>query len=290
MLSPLSFILISCLPKKQGPEKLKVCCSVPALYDWTRNLADESTNTSIYIKLLVKNGLYYHNYIPSDKDKEDVLGADLLIYIGGPSEKWIDDILSQESQADTHPDRLLLRLMDFVESQDEHFILSPRDAIICCNKIEEKLCELEPEKTESLGKSTAAYIAQLNLLDMSYKQLAKKMQGKPFIICDRFPFRYLFEQYGLEYISAFPDCPAGEQAAFTKSYLGAKIDEFKINAVYIMENSDNKFSNSVIAYSKNPKCDTFMLDSLESATLSSLFDGDVYISAARSNLEKLQKN
>ncbi len=287
--------LCSCTPKKKGSTRLKVIASVPVIYDWTRNLMDEPTNTTLFLNLIIKNGLDYHNFNAGITEENLINSADLLIYVGGPSEKWIDDIVAKGSAE--KPGRLVLRLSDYAGTEntplDEHFILSPDLAKICCEKITEYLCKLDAQNEEAYKNYSSKYSQLLSMLDSTYKIQAQKAEAQTFIICDRMPFKFLFEQYGFNYISIFDQCPAPEKSnppLETIKQFGCKIDDSGATAVYVFEDSDKKLAKQVIGNSKNPKCDTLVFDSMESLTLSQLFSGKNYINIMQNNLTLLRPN
>ena len=285
------FLLTSCLPKKQMlSPRLKVVTTTPVIYDWTRNIIDENSNTTLYLSLVIKHGFNYHDYIPSEPEEETIKNADLFIYTGGTSEQWAKKLAGANS----------LNLSDIqtedisFSTADEHFILCPQNAIICCRKICEKIYELDPANAETYKTKCQDYIAQLELLDSAFQLTAQKAAATTFIFCDRFPFKCLFDSYGFNYTGIYDACPAPlnlkDQEKEKAMQLGKKIDELGANAVYVMEDSDKKLAKTVIGYSKNPKCDTVALDSLESATLSQLFNGKNYINTLRNDLTLLQLN
>ena len=290
--------LCSCVPKNKTSSRLKVIASMPVVYDWTRNLMDESTNTKFFLNLIIKNGLNYHNQTPGTTEENLINTANLLIYVGGPSEQWIDEIV--ENTAQTNPNRLVLKLIDYIEQDnaanttliDEHFILSPLHAITCCQKITEYLCLLDQENADSYNKFYEKYCRLISILDDTFRLQAQKAEGTTFIICDRMPLKYVFEQYGFNYIALYDTCPALQtqiELETIKQY-GKKIDESGAQAVYVFEDSDKKLANKIIGNSKNPKCDTLVFDSMESLTLSQLFNGKNYINIMQNNLTLLRPN
>ena len=288
--------LCSCVPKKKTASRLKVVASVPVIYDWTRNLMDEPTNTNLFLNLIIKNGLNYHNLIPGVTEENLINSADLLIYIGGPSESWIDEIVAKGSSE--KPDRLVLRLSDFIADKlgtdfDEHCIISPSVAQICSQKIFEYLCRLDSQNEQNYRQYIDKYSELLSVLDSTYKLQAQKTQNQTFIICDRMPFKSLFDEYGFNYIAVYDSCPAPQNEKLNIENLkqfGALIDNSGASAVYVFEDSDKKLAKQVIGNSKNPKCDTLVFDSMESLTLSQLFSGKNYLDIMRNNLTLLRPN
>ena len=268
---------------------------MPVIYDWTRSLMDESTNTKLFLNLIIKNGLNYHNQTPGTTEENLINTANLLIYVGGPSEQWIDDFV--QKSASEYSARLVLKLSDFVEHEsstplDEHFILSPELAQICCQKITEYLCMIDQENTAQYKQFNQKYLELLSILDSTWKIQAQKAQNTTFIICDRMPFKYLFDEYSFNYIALYNSCPPSleKPELDTLKKFGALIDSYGASAVYVFEDSDKKLANKVIANSKNPKCDTLVFDSMESLTLSQLFNGKNYINIMQNNLTLLCPN
>ena len=288
--------LCSCMPKKKESSRLKVVASVPVLYDWTRNLMDESENTNLFLNLIVKNGLQYHTFVPGITEENLINSADLLIYVGGPSEVWIDDVLKKDPNPKSG--RLILKLMDCFSDDteadlDEHFIISPVKAKICCQEISDYLCKLDPQNEAAYKENASKYKGLLSILDDSYQIQAQKTQEQTFIICDRMPFGPLFKEYGFNYLALYDKCPAPEKfqpEPDTIKLLGQAIDQTGAGAVYVFDNSDKKFAKQVIANSKNPKCDTLAFDSMEALTLSQLFSGKNYINIMQNNLTLLRPN
>jgi len=293
----LAFLLLSsCMPKKKTSSRLKVVASVPVLYDWTRNLMDERENTRLFLNLIVKNGLQYHSFSPGITEENLINSADLLIYVGGPSEQWIDDIIKNNPSA--KDGRLVLKLIDCItddssETPDEHFIFSPVKAKVCCQEISDYLCKLDPQNEASYKESCSKYKGLLSILDNSFQIQAQKTQNQDFIICDRMPFGPLFKEYGFNYVALYDKCPAPEKfqpETETIKEFGRKIDQTNAGAVYVFDNSDKKLAKQVIAASKNPKCDTLVFDSMEGLTLSQLFSGKNYINIMQNNLTLLRPN
>ena len=286
----------SCVPKHKGSARLKVVASVPVIYDWTRNLMNDSDNTNLFLNLIIKNGFNYHNLVPGVTEENLIDSANLLIYAGGESEKWIDEYVEKTSSE--HPDRIVLRLFDYAQLNDqteidEHILISPSQAVIFCNKISEALCTLDSENQALYKQCHEKYNQLLTILDDTYKLQAQKTKDTVFIICDCMPFKAFFNEYGFNYIAVYDYCPViktKQVITVNLKEFGEKIDETGASAVYCFENSDKKLAKQVIANSKNPKCDTLVFDSMESLTLSQLFSGKNYIDIMRNNLTLLRPN
>ena len=291
-----SLLLCSCVPKQKGPTRLKVIASMPVVYDWTRNLMNENENTTLFLNLIIKNGMSYHSCVPGITEENLINSAGLLIYVGGPSEKWIDEYVEKSREA--YPQRIVVRLIDYFYNEDgstpdEHFILSPEHAQVCCQKISEALCLLDGENASLYKQASTKYLELLSILDNSWKLQSQRLTDQSIIICDHMPFKYLFNEYGINYLCIYDECPVQKNASpdsNTLVQLGHKIDELGLTEVYVFESSDKKLAEQVISYSKNPKCDTLVFDCMESLTLSQLFSGKNYIDIMRNNLTLLRPN
>ena len=256
---------------------------------------DEATNTKLFLNLIIKNGVNFHNMLAGETEENLIASANLLIYTGGPSDSWIDQSL--EKTAEANPQRLVLRLCDYIPDADQtsfdsHSILTPSVTLICCQKISEYLCLVDSENTQAYKQYYSRYSELLSLLDNSWQIQGRNAADTTFIICDRMPFKYLFNHYGFNYIALYDECPTPEEKVSLEKIrdFGHEIDSFGASTVYAFEDSDKKLAKQVIANSKNPKCDTILFDSMESLTLSQLFSGKNYIDIMQNNLTCMRLN
>lgn len=291
-----STIFTSCIGKKPDiSNKKRVVTTIFPVYDWTRNIINEGNNENLLLNVIIKSGIDFHSYQASDADIAKISSADLFIYVGGDSDKWIDEILS--SPANTN--MIALNLMDVIKTQlktedmeyDEHIWLSPVYAILCCNAITEKLCQLDSENAGMYKELGDKYITRLTKLDEAYKMATENPQNKTFIFCDRFPFKNLFDLYDLKYYAAFSNCPAEiEATSDVTDFLTEKLLELNASAIYVSDTSDKKLARAVINNSKKPSCDIVVIDSLQSTTLNQAFYGKSYIKAMEDNLNAFRFN
>jgi zinc transport system substrate-binding protein len=173
---------------------------------------------------------------------------------------------------------------------DEHIWLSLLNAKICVQAISDALCKKAPEFAEFYKQNTATYIEELEMLDSSFRSVVATSAHDTLIFCDRFPFRYLTEDYGLNYTAAFDGCSAETEASFeTIANLSKALNESGVNAVIVLENNDKKIAKTVISNAKKPSCNTYTLDSLQSTALRDAFSGKTYIGTMRDNLGTIKK-
>ena len=293
-----------------APEKIDVICTTFSEYDWTRQIVGDSKN--VEITYLLGNGVDLHNYQPSAEDIMKISDCDMFVYVGGESDKWVDDALREARNKDMQVVKLLESIGDFAKEEeikegmeaeeeeeegeeegpeyDEHVWLSLRNAEICCDDICNALCKLDSAGAEGYKANLAAYNAELDALDSEYTDMANNAKVKTIVFGDRFPFRYLVDDYGIDYYAAFVGCSAETEASFeTIVGLSNKIDELGIDTVFTIENSDPSIAQAVIDNSENKDRSIETLNSIQSVTADTVSSGVTYISIMRQNLETLRK-
>ena len=105
------------------------------------------------------------------------------------------------------------------------------------------------------------------------------------VFADRFPFVYLFEDYGIDYYAAFEGCntDAGWDTATTVR-LAEKLGEVSAEYLFVTESSDERLANSVISAADNKDVRIAVLDSMQSAG----GDGTGYVEIMRANVAVLE--
>jgi zinc transport system substrate-binding protein len=176
------------------------------------------------------------------------------------------------------------------EERDEHVWLSLKNAQIICKAISESLQEIDPDNKEVYSTNADAYIKELISLDEKYQNTVEKAVQKTILFGDRFPFRYLTDDYGLTYYAAFPGCSAESEASFeTIVFLSGKVDELGLKNVLTIEKSDRKIAETIVGNTKEKNQKILALDSMQSKTSDDLEAGDTYLSVMENNLEVLKE-
>ena len=172
---------------------------------------------------------------------------------------------------------------------DEHIWLSVKNAKILCNTIAEKIAEVDPKNAKTYRANAAAYNAKLSSLDAQYQKIVDAASKKTVLFGDRFPFRYLVDDYGLSYYAAFVGCSAETEASFkTILFLAKKVDELGIPAVLTIEKSDGKIAKTIIKNTKAKNQKILTLDSMQSTTSNDIKKGITYLSIMTKNADVLK--
>ena len=243
----LSLCPVSGLAEEAG--KIRVVTTIFPIYDWVREIAGDTGNTEI--TLLLDSGVDLHSFQPSAQDILKVATCDLFIYVGGESDEWAEDALAEA----VNPDMVVISLVEALgenakaeeivegmqaeeeeeegeegeeeeEEIDEHVWLSLRNAQVFTSAIADALVQKDPANADSYRANAEAYGAKLAALDAAYAGAVDSAAHKTLLFGDRFPFRYLTDDYGLTYYAAFAGCSAETEASFaTVIFLAKKTDE-----------------------------------------------------------------
>ena len=311
--------------KSSNDGKLKVVTTIFPEYDWAKQIIGEKAD-NVELTLLLNNGVDLHSYQPSVKDIAKISESDIFVYVGGESDGWVADVIKNAKKPNLKVLNLLEILGDKVKEEeivegmqtedehdhdehghdhhdehdhdedeeeveyDEHVWLSLRNAQVLTAAICDALCEKDAANSAVYKKNLASYNAKLSALDNKYTDLVNNSSKKVILFGDRFPFRYMVDDYGLKYYAAFSGCSAESEASFkTIVFLSEKVNELGLQAVCQIETGNGKIARTIISNSKNRKAKVLTFDSLQSTTTKQINKGATYYGAMEKNLEVLKE-
>ncbi|MDE6035043.1 MAG: metal ABC transporter substrate-binding protein [Ruminococcus sp.] len=286
-------------------DKIKIVCTAFPEYDWVREITGNPDN--IEITYLLGNGADMHSYQPSMNDIIKISTCDLFIHTGGESDSWTDNVISQAKNKDITVLNMLEILGNSVKIEelkegmqsdepgdtaeyDEHVWLSLDNAVNLCDVITDTLCEIDPGNSAEYRENLSVYRQELENLDNQYAETLSGISNKTLIFGDRFPFRYLVDDYGLDYFAVFSGCSAETEASFeTITFLADKVDELGIDTIFTIEGSDDSVAKAIISGTTTQNQKISVLDSIQSVTSHQISGGITYLSIMKSNLETLKE-
>lgn len=166
----------------------------------------------------------------------------------------------------------------------------PENAAVLCGEIVRRLSILDADNQEIYAANGMAYIDRLNALDEQYQTALNAAKVKTVLFGDRFPFRYLVDDYGLDYYAAFVGCSAETEASFeTIVFLANKVDELGLNTVLTIESGDGKIARTIIENTAAKSAQVLQMDSMQSTTAQNVADGATYLSIMEKNLDVLKE-
>lgn len=297
-------------PQQNG--SLQVVTTIFPIYDWARQVIGDVPGVELV--WLQDTGVDMHSYQPSAEDMLKLSSCDVFLYVGGTSDSWVDGALKEA----VNPDMKVLSLLEILgdnarleeltegmqaedhedheghdhgdeDEYDEHVWLSVKNASLLTQSIADTLAQLDPDHADAYAANAAAYEAQLADLDAQYQAAVDAASVKTVLFGDRFPFRYLTEDYGLEVYAAFPGCSAETEASFeTIAFLAGKVDELHLPAVLTIENSDQRVAQTIIQNTASKDAALLRLDSMQGTSAEDVAAGTTYLSIMESNLDVLK--
>lgn len=292
---------------------IKIVATIFPIYDWVKNILGEKFNKD-NLSILLDNSVDLHNYQPTSADMIKISNSDLFIYVGGESDEWVEDVLSQVQNENLKTVNLLELLgkdarieeekegmeedheeheEEYDEAEemeyDEHVWLSLKNAKKLVPALSNYIKELDPENANLYESNTLKYIEDLQSLDNAYRDMVNIAQNKMLIFGDRFPFLYMVKDYGLDYYAAFKGCSAETEASFkTIAFLTQKLDEYNLDYIMTIEGIDHKIAETIIENSNNKNRTILELNSMQSTTTNDINAGANYIDIMKKNLEVLK--
>lgn len=299
--------------------KLRIVTTIFPIYDWVMNVLGEQAENA-EVSMLLDNGVDLHSYQPTADDIVRISGCDLFIYVGGESDEWVRDALQEATNKNMAVINLMEALGDSVKEEelvegmehdhdhdhaheedhdhdaeqeeveyDEHVWLSLKNAAVLCRAIAEALGQIDRENAALYTANAGAYIEKLNTLDAQYQAAVDAAALHTLLFADRFPFRYLADDYALDYYAAFVGCSAETEASFeTIIFLAGKLDELGLPAVLQIESADGSIARTVVENTQSRDQQILTMDSMQSTTAKDVAAGANYLSIMEKNLDILK--
>ena len=301
--------LTGCGSQNKAEKKLSIVATIFPEYDWVMQILGERAKDAD-VKLLLDSGVDLHSFQPTAEDIITISNCDVFLYVGGESDEWVEDALAEAVNKEMVVVNLLETLGEDVKEEeivegmeaeeeageegeeeepeyDEHVWLSLRSTAKLCSALRDALITADPDGKDVYTTNTNAYLAQLNTLDQAYQNAVNTAQVKTLLFGDRFPFRYLVDDYDLSYYAAFAGCSAETEASFeTIAFLADRVKELELNHVMTLEGSDGKIAKTIIS-TAGSDADILAMDSMQSCTMQDVKAGVTYLSIMEKNLEVL---
>ena len=173
---------------------------------------------------------------------------------------------------------------------DEHIWLSIRNAEIMVKNIEKAIEQLDSDNAKVYQTNAENYIKKLDTLDKQYANTIQNAKYKAILFGDRFPFRYMADDYDLKYYAAFAGCSAETMAGFeTVTFLAKKADELRLPVILTIENSDGRIAEAVKSNTTKKNQKILAMNSLQSVTKEQIADGITYLQVMQENLSVLSE-
>mgnify|MGYP001000473289 FL=1 len=303
--------------------KLKIVTTIFPEYDITRAIAKDKVD----LELMIKPGVDVHSFTPTPQDIKTVQNSDIFVYGGTEHDKWVENLtksidmknkkvvklvdgiqqLEEESvdgmkhehhhddeKEDEHNHDHKHEKKDEHDHKDEsekeldpHYWTSPKNAIQMVKTITNALVEKDPDNAEFYKENAKNYIKQLEGVNKELHDVVDNAKIKKVVIADRFPFRYLFKDLGLEYRALFSGCSVESTASAGQiKKMVDYVKENKIPVVYHIEMGKGELAETV---AKNSGAKVKLLHSIHTVTKEDFDKGVTYIDLMKQNVEALKE-
>ena len=303
--------------------KLKVVTTIFPEYDITRAIAKDKVD----LELMIKPGVDVHSFTPTPQDIKTVQNSNIFVYGGTEHDKWVENLtksidmknkkvvklvdgiqqLEEESvdgmkhehhhddkKEDQHNHDHKHEKEDEHDHKDEsekeldpHYWTSPKNAIQMVKTITNALVEKDSDNAEFYKENAKNYIKQLEGVDKELHDVVDNAKIKKVVIADRFPFRYLFKDLGLEYRALFSGCSVESTASAGQiKKMVDYVKENKIPVVYHIEMGKGELAETV---AKNSGAKVKLLHSIHTVTKEDFDKGTTYIDLMKQNVEALKE-
>lgn len=301
----------------QESEKLNVVTTIFPYYDFIRQIAGDR----VELTLVVPAGMDSHSFEPTPADMRTIHNADVLICNGGVMEHWLSQVLEsvdtgnmtvvtmmdyvnvveeelvegmeEEEHSDSHHEHHEQEALGEDDGYhvdieyDEHIWTSPKNAMILTEAIRDVLTEQDPAGKEVYWSAAEKYLRELGQIDEEMCRVSREQKRNLIVVGDKFPFRYLAEDYGWDYRAAFSGCSTDtEPSARTIAYLINKVRQDKIPVVYYLELSSRRVAEII---GEETGAQPLLLHSCHNVTRAQFEAGITYAELMRQNVENLRK-
>ncbi len=273
------------------------------LYDMARSILGDSGEAI----MLITPGTESHDFELTLADMAKIETCDLFVYVGGEGESWVYDAL--DSFGENGVEIPTFCAMEAVEANgtlfhsagahdhdhdahnanhwdgiDDHVWLSVSNAMVVYDAMGEAMLhwyeDFQP-KREDLRY-------ELTMLEEKFQSLTAAAEDPFLLVADRFPYRYLTEAYGMNYLAAFEGCTSDTEPSLeTVSRLVKAAGAMDKPMLLVTELSDRRTAEAVAAQVKGAQI--WELHSCHNVTKEDFDAGVTYLDLMERNYAVLEK-
>lgn len=217
----------------------KIITTIFPAYDIAKNVL---SGTDFSPNLLISPGTDLHDYEPAPQDIIAIQNADLIIYNGGATDAWLEEIIS----ANATKIRMIDAISPLESSDDEHFWTAPQNVVKITTHIGQVLAEKYPQNAPKITKNAQNYAQKFEKLDQDFSALAEITPKPTIILADSFPFTYFNQNYNFNFKSALDSCDHdAEPSASTISDLINTINSEHLTTIFTLDTLNTKITQPI---------------------------------------------
>ncbi len=174
------------------------------------------------------------------------------------------------------------------EEIDEHIWLSLDNAEKLVQKIAAELGQLDADNAALYADNAQRYVASLDELDNAYEEMVQGAERNTVLFADRFPFRYLCDDYDIVPYAAFSGCSAETEASFeTVASLADTLQAEALPYILILDGGNDDLAQTLLQ-NAGVNSEVLVLDSMQSTSQEEAESGKSYVSTMQENLDVLR--
>ncbi len=189
------FLLSGCADVQVDTDKISVCTSFYAVYNFTKMITGDRAD----VKLMIPDGVEAHDWEPGVLDMIELNKADVFIYNGMGMEPWVEKIISGVENANlivVEASEGVLALENN-EHTDPHIWLDPKNVMIELENICDALILADSENADFYKENLEASKQKLLELDKEFSEAVSGFDEKEIVVTHG-AFSYLSKAYGIE--------------------------------------------------------------------------------------------
>ncbi len=282
----LALCTLSCNSEIQNENtKLSIVATLYPQYDFAKQICGDKADVS----LLLLPGTDSHSFELGASDAVSINKSDIFIYTGPNMEIWANSIIkaAPETLKVLNLSEYTVLLQNYHGKDDNHFWTSPIAAKDMLKAIFDAVCEADPDNADYYENNYKVYENKLEELNKSFLDLANATVNKTAFFCGSFPFLYLFEEYGFDYVAPFNSCSGTEIESLGD--ISKFLEEIKQSDIKFVFYEANEYDTIIDTITSETNTTALPLHSIHEVTASEYADNVGYIDLMYDNLDNLRK-
>ena len=315
---------ITTKPKNNNKSgKLNIVATTFSTYDFSKQIVGDNAE----VTFLLGPGVDAHSYDPSSADIIKIQNADVLIYIGGDMEKWMDKLL--EANLINSNKTTLIKVTESVETIeekevdgaeeekhhhgegkeeehhqgenedkeeehhheksafDEHIWSSPKNAIKMVKYLSNKFSEIDENNKEIYNKNAEEYIEKIKNVQAKVQEIVDNKKRDRLIFGDKMPMQYFLEEYGLTASAAFNGCSTDTDPS--AKTITYLIKKVKEENIPVVLYIELSTGKTAKAIAQETGAKTMQIQTLHNVSKEDFEKGETYVSLMTRNVEVLKQ-
>lgn len=273
--------------------KINVIATIFPLYDFVRQIAaNQIKNGEVDLKMLMPPGVDTHSFEPTPSDIELIENCDLLFYVGGRDDAWIEQILDSFNKKGKSKIKLV-NFIDFLglseknESFDEHVWTSLENSSKMVSKISSAMIEIDPKNFSNYSENADSYVKKLDDLKGRIAEVVENGKRRVLVFADKFPFKNFVNEFNLDYVTPYSNCSAKTEVLASRMVdISNFVKRAGVPIILRIENGNDHVAKTI---SDETGAKTKVFYSCHTISKDDFYGGKTYLSFLEKNLETLKE-